>query len=483
MDEKNRKLLSVILIAAVSIIAVTVIIVYLAFSMNRGTRTSSSSSVSDPASSQTELSKEESSKAELSGEESSKAELSKEESSKAELSGEESSKAELSEEESSKAELSGEESSKAESSGEESSSEQPSKSYKEVIINGETYYQVVSADLWQGEYHQDTFDMYNSNYTMEFKVGSYSDYLKAIEDVNASLDDKKLTAAYSDEASNYIIMTNSDNHSWCRFALLDVIEEDKKIIIYGSEYINGFMASGSGYFIAVPTKMPVGTELDFRQCNSESVIENIRNYGTTYDPNNLTVDKPVIYLYPTEKTKVSVKLLKDNNITCSYPKYQDGWEVIADTDGTLTDTKTGRELYSLYYEAKDSVDFTDIKEGFIVKGEEAASFLEEKLAVLGLNEKEAEEFIIYWLPRLEANRYNLIRFAAEEEINENMTIEVSPAPDSVIRIIMIFKGLDGPVDIPEQSLSSPERNGFTLIEWGGEEIKNKEYEGGGQQAV
>ena len=146
-------------------------------------------------------------------------------------------------------------------------------------------------------------------------------------------------------------------------------------------------------------------------------------------------------------------------------------------------TKTGRELYSLYYEAKDSVDFTDIKEGFIVKGEEAASFLEEKLAVLGLNEKEAEEFIIYWLPRLEANRYNLIRFAAEEEINENMTIEVSPAPDSVIRIIMIFKGLDGPVDIPEQSLSSPERNGFTLIEWGGEEIKNKEYEGGGQQAV
>ena len=322
MDEKNRKLLSVILIAAVSIIAVTVIIVYLAFSMNRGTRTSSSSSVSDPASSQTELSKEESSKAELSGEESSKAELSEEESSKAELSGEESSKAEL--------------------SGEESSSEQPSKSYKEVIINGETYYQVVSADLWQGEYHQDTFDMYNSNYTMEFKVGSYSDYLKAIEDVNASLDDKKLTAAYSDEASNYIIMTNSDNHSWCRFALLDVIEEDKKIIIYGSEYINGFMASGSGYFIAVPTKMPVGTELDFRQCNSESVIENIRNYGTTYDPNNLTVDKPVIYLYPTEKTKVSVKLLKDNNITCSYPKYQDGWEVIADTDGTLTDTKTGR---------------------------------------------------------------------------------------------------------------------------------------------
>ena len=41
---------------------------------------------------------------------------------------------------------------------------------------------------------------------------------------------------------------------------------------------------------------------------------------------------------------------------------------------------------------------------------------EEKLAILGLNEREAEEFIIYWLPKLESNKYNYIRFATEEEI-------------------------------------------------------------------
>ncbi len=40
--------------------------------------------------------------------------------------------------------------------------------------------------------------------------------------------------------------------------------------------------------------------------------------------------------------------------------------------------------------------------------------MEEKLEVLGFYEREEEEFIIYWLPKLEANKYNYIRFASEE---------------------------------------------------------------------
>ena len=40
----------------------------------------------------------------------------------------------------------------------------------------------------------------------------------------------------------------------------------------------------------------------------------------------------------------------------------------------------------------------NIKEGFIVKGKDTITFLKEKLAQLGLNEREANEFIIYSLP-------------------------------------------------------------------------------------
>ena len=110
-------------------------------------------------------------------------------------------------------------------------------------------------------------------------------------------------------------------------------------------------------------------------------------------------------------------------------------------------------------------------EGFVVKGEDTIKFLEEKLAVLGLNDREIEEFIIFWLPKMENNKYNYIRFATEEEINNNMPIEVNPKPDSVIRVLMTFKSLDNPIDVKEQQLVTPSRVGFTLVEWGGTIIK------------
>ena len=98
-------------------------------------------------------------------------------------------------------------------------------------------------------------------------------------------------------------------------------------------------------------------------------------------------------------------------------------------------------------------------------------FLEEKLAILGLSEREAEEFIIYWLPKLESNKYNYIRFATQDEINENMPIEINPNPDTIIRVLMTFKKLDNPINIQEQQLKTPNRTGYTVVEWGGTEIK------------
>ena len=128
-------------------------------------------------------------------------------------------------------------------------------------------------------------------------------------------------------------------------------------------------------------------------------------------------------------------------------------------------------MYSLYYESECDINFKVDNEGFVIKGEDSAKFLEEKLAILGLNEKEAEEFIVYWLPRLEANKYNYIRFATLDEINANMPLEINPNPDSIIRIMMTFKGLDNPIDVKEQELVTTERNGFVAVEWGGTEIK------------
>ena len=180
--------------------------------------------------------------------------------------------------------------------------------------------------------------------------------------------------------------------------------------------------------------------------------------------------KPIIYLYPEKTTEISVSLGNPENITCSYPNYKNGWNVIANSDGTLTDANTGRKLYSLYWEGIFSEPIT-FNNGFVVKGEDTIKFLEEKLEILGLNEFEAEEFIVYWLPKLQKNKYNYIRFATIEEINKNMPLEFSVEPDTIIRVLMQFKGLDNPMEVQEQELETPERTGFVAVEWGGTEIK------------
>ena len=180
--------------------------------------------------------------------------------------------------------------------------------------------------------------------------------------------------------------------------------------------------------------------------------------------------KPIIYLYPEEQIEVTVKLGKPENITCSYPKYEDKWTVIANPDGSLIDKGTSRELYSLYWEGEYTTPI-QMNEGFVVKGEDSSKFLEEKLAILGLNEREAEEFIVYWLPILEKNEYHFIRFASLEEINESMPLSFSVEPNSLIRVWMQFKAVDKNYKVNEQILETPERKGFTVVEWGGTEIK------------
>ena len=176
--------------------------------------------------------------------------------------------------------------------------------------------------------------------------------------------------------------------------------------------------------------------------------------------------KPIIYIYPEKEQVVNVKLGKKENITCSYPKYEDGWKVVAKPNGDLVDCKTGRNLYALYWEGK-GISKSNYKEGFIIKGEDTIKFLEEKLEILGLNEREAEEFIVYWLPELEGNKYNYIRFKTMEEINENMPLEIEPKPDTIIRVMMEYKSVLIPFEVEEQKLETPERNGFTVVEWGG----------------
>ena len=179
-------------------------------------------------------------------------------------------------------------------------------------------------------------------------------------------------------------------------------------------------------------------------------------------------EKPVIYLYPETETRVTVKLDLSGELTCAYPAYDGGWTVTAAPDGTLTD-EHGRTYNYLYWEGEVANGF-DFSKGFCVAGSDTAAFLEDALDRLGLTRREANEFLVYWLPRMQDNPYNLIAFQ-QEAYTESAKLTVSPRPDSVLRVFMAWKPLARPVDVPAQTLPGFERRGFTLVEWGGAEVR------------
>lgn len=179
--------------------------------------------------------------------------------------------------------------------------------------------------------------------------------------------------------------------------------------------------------------------------------------------------KPVIYLYPTSEQAVSVNLEYKGKLTCTYPEYKDGWKVIARSDGTLTNLADSREYSYLYWEGVSNNKW-DMSKGFVVKGNETEKFLQQKLEYSGLTPKEYNEFIVYWLPVMKDNKYNLITFAGEDY--ENIAkLKITPKPDSILRIMMVFKPLNRSINIEEQKLNPFIRKGFTVVEWGGTELK------------
>lgn len=184
---------------------------------------------------------------------------------------------------------------------------------------------------------------------------------------------------------------------------------------------------------------------------------------------DLLAGKPVIYLYPTEKTHVKVSLDFGGKLICTYPQYNGVWDVTASPDGTLINNTDGKQYSYLFWEGTSNTAY-DLSKGFVVKGSDTAEFLQEKLSYLGLTPKEYNEFIVYWLPKMQDNKYNLITFQGKA-YTDTAKLDITPEPDSIQRVFMAYQPLEKPIIIEEQVLTPFERTGFSVIEWGGTEIQ------------
>lgn len=183
------------------------------------------------------------------------------------------------------------------------------------------------------------------------------------------------------------------------------------------------------------------------------------------------VDKPVIYLYPEQETDVHVELeLTEAELSTTYPKYNNGWNVTAYPDGKLINKADGTHHRYLFWDAVNCRTRFDFSKGFCVAGSDTERFLKEKLTYMGLTEEEMNEFIVYWLPLMEHNKYNLISFQSDV-YTDSAKLNITPTPDSMLRVFMAYVTLDNAIDIEPQQLNTFERKGFTVVEWGGSKVQ------------
>lgn len=190
--------------------------------------------------------------------------------------------------------------------------------------------------------------------------------------------------------------------------------------------------------------------------------------------------KPVIYLYPDKddfKATVNIEMKKEEGeITSIYPVIKGNkktWIVKANKNGEII--YNNRKYYYLFWECLFNKSFK-IEEGFCIEGQKCFEFFEEKLDFLGLSEKEANDFITYWCPKMEKSKYVLICFQ-DVDYTSRVPLLIDPKPDSMKRIFMTFKLIHEKIDIPVQNLEKykiEERKGFFVLEWGGAQIESND---------
>lgn len=189
-------------------------------------------------------------------------------------------------------------------------------------------------------------------------------------------------------------------------------------------------------------------------------------------------EKPVIYLYPEKPTLVEVQIVPKGELQFTYPAYENGWNLLADPTGNLT--ISGNSYNYLFWESAlptNMVPF-DKHNGFIVERTNVVEFLEEKLSTFGLNTKEQADFITYWGPQLMRNPKNFVHFVFNEQCNDFAELSISPKPDHIYRIYIVFTSNfdEEKLIYKEQVVPHMQRNGFTVIEWGGSNLSKENFE-------
>ncbi|CAE6437761.1 unnamed protein product [Rhizoctonia solani] len=193
------------------------------------------------------------------------------------------------------------------------------------------------------------------------------------------------------------------------------------------------------------------------------------------------------------------------------------WTVDAKPDGTLLDRATGREVAYLFWEAytnpkpplsppttrpgtpteTPNITFNPANptllpsESALLPFDKVTGYIDDVLLALGLHTEARTSFITYWLPNLSKHAFIALRFLLQDEYEKAAPLNITPAPDVITRVFMLFGGIEeGQIGQWDEAVTMASREVtvwkdivgidvtkvqdkslFRVLEWGGMEVK------------
>lgn len=232
-----------------------------------------------------------------------------------------------------------------------------------------------------------------------------------------------------------------------------------------------YLVDGNDAYQYLPSANPI----DLAQSNKSLQLKKITFVQTPSYSWWTPSCKPAIYLYPPQKENVNVRVNTIGHFTLTIPNYpQNGWNVTANPDGTIEANSFSYPY--LYYES-EVPDSEIVKPGmgYVVKKDGLSALFNTLLPKLGLSLSESREFKDYWAKALPSSPYYFVGVMSKDSIDSIEPLEVRPTPDSIIRARLYFELLEKSITVDPPVISTPQRNGFTVVEWGGMVKTDKDH--------
>ncbi|MBK9576787.1 MAG: hypothetical protein IPK50_02760 [Fibrobacterota bacterium] len=215
-----------------------------------------------------------------------------------------------------------------------------------------------------------------------------------------------------------------------------------------------------------------GTALESRACALEGRFPGINcHVATSAEERRTYVWKPMLYLYPPDTLDVTVTMGRPERVSVSYPALvNDSWTVRAHPGGDLVSKLSGKRYYGLFWEGY-SWDAPVSDTGFCLSREEFGERMDSILELKGLNFREREEFITFWIARI-AQPFVVVRFP-EQAFSQAFPVHILPPPELFLRVFATFEQRATPMILVAPHLEGVRRPAWTAVEWGGQEIHSR----------